>query len=142
MCSSAAITHVLGRGVWEFEERLLDAHRWELSEDHFWRRPLWFCQSNRVVDSNDCEAGAPGGAGNSEAVFKVCQNPHTASWLTRSPPRASLWLELPSKSYTQVQQPQSKEHTPSVAYFFAERVKLDKVAVRKAKKFGLLPEDY
>ena len=43
---------------------------------------------------------------------------------------------------TQVQQPQSKEHTPSVAYFFAERVKLDKVAVRKAKKFGLLPEDY
>ena len=42
----------------------------------------------------------------------------------------------------ETQQPQSKEHTPSVAYFFAERVKLDKVAVRKAKKFGLLPEDY
>lgn len=34
------------------------------------------------------------------------------------------------------------EYSPSVGYFFAERVKLDKTGVRKAKKIGLLPQDY
>ena len=44
-----------------------------------------------------------------------------------------------NKEYVEVK---TVEHNPSVGYFFAEKVKLDKSGVRKAKKIGLLPQDY